>query len=115
MWLDLSDADFRAMVAGRLRELSDEVIIDLNRVFDQLPGVYPTTLLKLWNPELQRRGLVSRGTEQRLASDVGEPDEQLPVGHPLDFDWRFTQASSLKLAWLALEGVLVDERVVHLG
>lgn len=38
MRLDLGDADFRATLVGWLRELSDEVIIDLNLVFDQFPG-----------------------------------------------------------------------------
>jgi hypothetical protein len=113
--LDLGDADFRAMLAGWLQELSDEVIIDLDLVFNQLPGVYPTTLLKLWHRELQRRGLTPRSTEQYLASDVDEPDAQLPVGHPVDYDWRFTPASAQELVQLALDGASAGEPVVHLG
>lgn len=77
--------------------------------------MYPTTLLKLWHRELQLRGLTPRGTKQYLASDVGEPDDQLPVGHPVDYDWRFTPVSGLELVRLALEGVSAGERVVHLG
>lgn len=115
MQLDLGDSDFRATLVGWLRELSDDVIIDLDLVFDQLPGVYPTTLLNLWHRELQRRSLAPRSFEQGLASDVGGLDEQLPVGHPVDFDWRFTSASALELVRLALEGVSVGEPVAHLG
>lgn len=114
MRLDLGDADFRATLAGWLRELSDEVITDLNLVFDQSPGVYPTTLLELWRRELQRRGLTPRRAEQFIEPG-GAPDEPLPVGHPLDFDWRFTPASSLELVRLALEGVSAGEPVAHLG
>lgn len=115
MRLDLGDANFRATLVGWLRELGDEVIIDLNLVFDQLPGVYPTTLIKLWHRELQRRGLTPRDTEQYVASDVSKPDDQLPVGHPVDYDWRFTPASALELVQLALEGASAGEPVVHLG
>lgn len=114
MRLDLGDADFRATLADWLRELSDEVITDLDLVFDQSPGVYPTTLLELWRRELQRRDLAPRCAEQSIELG-GAPDEPLPVGHPLDFDWRFTPASSLELVQLALEGVSAGEPVAHLG
>lgn len=115
MQLDLGDADFRATLLSWLRELSDEVITDLNLVFDQSPGVYPTILLKLWRQELQRRRLEPRDTEQRLTLDIGTQDDQLPVGHPIDFDWRFTPASARELVRLALDGLSASEPVAHLG
>ncbi|MGH3770628.1 MAG: hypothetical protein ACRDRW_04395, partial [Pseudonocardiaceae bacterium] len=115
MRLDLGDADFQARLAGWLRELSNEVITDPNLVFDQSSGVYPTTLLKLWHRELHRRGLKPHVAEQCPASDVGAPDGQLPVGHPVDSDWRFTPAAALELVRLALDGLSEGEPVAHLG
>ncbi|MGH3852688.1 MAG: hypothetical protein ACRDR6_04155 [Pseudonocardiaceae bacterium] len=115
MRLDLDDTDFRARLACWLRELSNEVITDLNLVFDQSSGVYPTTLLKLWHRELHRRSLKPHIAEQRSAPDVGSPDGQLPVGHPVDSDWRFTSVSVLELVRLALDGLPAGEPVAHLG
>jgi hypothetical protein len=58
--------------------------------------------------------LTSRSTSQRTPPD-GQPYEQLPVGHPVDSDWRFTPESALELVRLALEAVSIGEPVVHLG
>jgi len=114
MRLDLEDAGFRATIVSWLQELSDEVVTDLNLVFDRSPGTYPTTLLELWRGELRRRGLTSRSTSQQTPSD--EPSyERLPVGHQADSDWRFTPESTLKLVRLALEAAAPEEPVVHLG
>lgn len=114
MRLDLDDAGFRAKVVGWLQNLSDEVVTDLNLVFDHSPGVYPTTLLELWRGEIGRRGLTSSPTSQRPLSD-DSPYEQLPVGHPADSDWRFTPESAFELVRLALEAVSAGEPVAHLG
>lgn len=114
MRLDLDDVRFRATIAGWLQELSDDVVTDLNLIFDQSPGVYPTTLLELWRGELRRRGLTPSPTSRLTASD-SVPHEQLPVGHPIDSDWRFTPESAAELVRLALAAVSAAEPVAHLG
>lgn len=113
MQLDLDDADFRSTVAGWLRELGDHVIVDLNAVFEQSPGVYPTTLVELWRQELGHRRL--RPLPFEPTSLVAEFDDQLPVGHPIDSDWRFTPESATDLVELALDGSSPGTPVAHIG
>jgi hypothetical protein len=101
------------MVDNWLRSLDNEVITDLVAVFDQSPGVYPTTLLELWREELKRRQLTAREATSS-AYDV-RANDNLPVGHPVDADWRFTPESTVDLAQLALTDVPAGEPVAHLG
>lgn len=113
MQLDLGDQAFRSMINNWLRSLDDEIITDLVAVFDQSPGVYPTTLLELWREELEHRQLTARVVASP-AYDVSA-DDNLPVGHPVDADWRFTPESAVELAQVALTDVLVGEPVAHIG
>jgi hypothetical protein len=113
MRLDLDDADFRTTVAGWLRELDDDVVIDLNAVFEQSPGVYPTTLIELWRLELGRRHL--RPMSTTLDASAARFNDQLPVGHPVDADWRFTPQSVTELTELTMGGLTLGTPVVHIG
>jgi hypothetical protein len=113
MQFDLDDAGFRSTVAGWLHELGDHVIVDLNAVFEQSPGVYPTTLIELWRQELGHRRL--RPLPFEPASLVAEFDDQLPVGHPIDSDWRFTPESAAELVELALVGSSPGAPIAHIG
>lgn len=112
MKLDLTDASFASMIAGWLRDLSDDVIGDPTALFEQSPGVYPTTLLPLWRKELARRHIEPRDLPTTAAS---EDVSGLPVSHPADADWRFTPQSAVELARRATQNVPGGEVVVHIG
>jgi hypothetical protein len=113
MQIDLEDAVFRDTVESWLRDLDDDVVVDLNEVFGRSPGVYPTTLIELWRQELHDRQLVPvppTAGARVLAADGG-----LPAGHPVDADWRFTSQSSSELIRLATDGLPAGASVAHVG
>jgi hypothetical protein len=112
MRFDLDDPAFQATIAQWLRVLDDDVLPDIARVFDESPGVYPTTLLALWVEELKRRGLKPRPTSAAGRND--EP-ENLPVEHALDSDWRFSKDSAIELAALALSVAREGDFIAHVG
>jgi hypothetical protein len=113
MQLDLDDTNFRSTVAEWLRGLDDPVIVDLNAVFEQSPGVYPTTLVELWRVELEHRRL--QPLPANRDSSATTSDDRLPVGHPVDADWRFTPESAADLVELALDGIEPEAPVAHIG
>lgn len=88
MKLDTGDPEFVASARAWLASLSDATLIRFADVVDLSPGYFPTTLHELWLLELAARGL-SPLEEQLFAVYVAS----LPVGHPLDYDWRFTEST----------------------
>ena len=112
MRLDLEDPAFVAMVAGWLRSLSDEVLRNPATVLEEAPGVYPSTLLALWRDEVRRRGLELPADSLPLPA---ERNVTLPVGHPVDADWRFTPATAAALADQALEDASPGDAIAHVG
>jgi hypothetical protein len=113
MKLDLDDADFRSTVAGWLRALENDVLVDLNAVFELSPGVYPTTLIELWRQELGRRHL--RPLPVMPGPSDAQHDDRLPVGHPVDADWRFAPESAAELVELALDRIEPEAPLAHIG
>ena len=69
---------------------------DFRTLVHSLPGVFPTDALESVC-RLSSRRLVSTGKAQYLVNSArrksfhfpGRPVSNLPVPHPLDFDWRF--------------------------
>ena len=112
MRFDLDDAAFQTTIMQWLRGLDNDTLPDITRVFEESPGVYPTTLLALWARELKRRGL-----EPSRTAPVGHHNESenLPVEHALDSDWRFSKDSAIELAVLALSVAREGDFVAHVG
>jgi len=61
MRFDASDTSFMAQATLWIESLGDPILADLAATFDASPGYYPTTLLKLWRQEMERRGLSASG------------------------------------------------------
>lgn len=114
MRLDLDEPAFRSMICRWLAGLSDDTLLDINAVFEQSPGVYPTTLLPLWRSELRKRGLAPAIPVQRQSSGCTMPDP-LPVAHPVHAEWRFTPESAKDLVGLAVAELPPTEAVLHIG
>jgi hypothetical protein len=87
----------------------------------RLPGVYPVVALDALY-RMHRNGQVSAGLLhmlERQARSYGHAPplvlDPLPPPHPLDFEWRFTKRTAIKLLSLAETLANPDERVVLLG
>jgi len=113
MRLDLDDPAFAAMVVDWLRGLSDDVLRDPAAVLEESPGVYPSTLLALWRDEVRRRGLTLPA--EPAPPLPAERNVSLPVGHPVDADWRFTPETAAELANLALDSASPGDAIAHVG
>jgi hypothetical protein len=112
MHLDLVDRSFQVTAESWLRSLDDVTIADLEMLFRASPGYFPTTLLALRDPELQRRRLIDRTTRVDMRPRLGDG---LPVSHPADYDWRFTVETADRLVEDAVAEVLPGSSVLHLG
>src|SRR5690348_7456619 len=111
MRLDIADQAFRAAAERWLASLADDTVRDLRSVFAESPGYYPTTLQELWSAEVARRGLEPT---QTLAEAVAR-SPRVPVGHPEDSDWRFTEATTDDLLGRVLRRLSLGAVVAHLG
>jgi hypothetical protein len=85
MKLDTSDPAFEHACELWLASLPGRVLESFDAVLARSPGYYPTTLLEIWSRFVAERGIATKLPDLPLAAVV-----ELPVGHPLDFDWRFT-------------------------
>src|SRR6266540_1570250 len=112
MRFDLDDDGFQTTIMQWLRGLDNDTLPDITRVFEESPGVYPTTLLALWAEELKRRGLEPTGS---TSADHDNESDNLPVEHALDSDWRFTKDSAIEIAALALSVARDGDFVAHIG
>lgn len=110
MILDTSDTAFTAAALSWLGSLTNDVVRRWDRVVDASPGYYPTTLHELWTRELEKRGLTP--TEPSLPA---ERMVLLPPGHPLDYDWRFTEATRGELTARIAALTNPGDQVVYFG
>lgn len=110
MRFDTADEALRWEATRWLRSLSDAEIADLTAVLRSSPGYYPSTLAQLWRAEMDRRGL-SNGS----LGDGGDGSQRLPVCHPADYEWRFTDESAVALVRRASTGLGAGAVVVHVG
>jgi hypothetical protein len=111
MRFDTKDDEFRQGAVAWLQSLADGTITDLPVVFRLSPGYYPTTLAQLWRDEVSRRGLVNGTATVKGGSDK----VRLPVCHPGDYEWRFTDAAAAALVDHASTGLPADALVAHVG
>ncbi len=111
MRLDTSDGRFTGAARQWLRSLDDDTLSDAKAIFEASPGYYPTTLLSLRQAELQDRGLTT--STQQLAS-IAEATS-LPVCHPVDYEWRFSEGTATWLARNAMASLKGGETVAHVG
>jgi hypothetical protein len=110
MRFDAADDTLRGEAARWLRSLPDAAIADVTAVLRSSPGYYPLTLAQLWRAEVDRRGL-SNGS---LAGE-GDGGRRLPVCHPADYEWRFTDESAAALVGRAGTGLRPGAVVAHVG
>lgn len=111
MRLDIDDQRFAASAIRWLGSLDDATLADTVAVFEASPGYYPTTLLALRQRELARRGLAST-TQRQLEVQARST---LPVCHPADYDWRFSETTAEWLLELATNTLQTRGLVVHMG
>jgi hypothetical protein len=111
MRFDTADKTFRQQADAWLSSLNDETITDLHEVFRLSPGYYPTTLVELWRDEINRRGLADASLPQ--ANSNGEV--RLPVCHPCDYEWRFTDETAMTLLDQVASDLSSGALVAHLG
>jgi hypothetical protein len=112
MNLDLADQAFRQVAEDWLGSLDDDAVADLTKLFDLSPGYYPTTLSMLREAELKRRHLSDRTPPiRRLPPWRGD----MPASHPVDYDWRFTPDTAVRLVDEAVSYALPGACVLHLG
>src|SRR5687768_12148534 len=94
---------FEAMVEGFVRDAIRDWHPDcFDELVIRLPGVYPTDALSAVDRLAQREELdpviVARLRRRSpIAQTSSAPTNQLPVPHPLDFDWRFTGSAVERL------------------
>lgn len=111
MRFDATDDAFRQDAVAWLQSLADATIIDLTAVFHSSPGYYPTTIAQLWRDEVNRRGLASAAA----VDNGGHETVHLPVCHPGDYEWRFTDEAAMALVEHASTGLPADALVAHVG
>jgi hypothetical protein len=111
MRFDTSDEEFRRQADSWLRSLADEIITDLNKVFRLSPGYYPTTLVDLWRVEINRRRLADMSLPQANSNR----EMRLPVCHPCDYEWRFTDETALMILGQVASDLPSGALVAHLG
>jgi hypothetical protein len=108
--LDTADVRFSRHAAEWLASIADHEVVYFERVLERSPGYYPSTLHDLWMLDLARRGLAAIDGPATVASAV-----TLPVGHPLDYDWRFTEGTRRKLLDALADLTNAGDEVVYFG
>lgn len=110
MRFDAADDVLRQEAAAWLRSQPDAAITDLAAVLRSSPGYYPAVLAQEWRAEVSRRGLADR-----LVAGGGDGPCSLPVCHPGDCEWRFTDQTAAALADDASAGLRAGAIVAHVG
>jgi hypothetical protein len=100
-------------------------VTNFNSLLNSLPGVYPSVALcslkRLAAAGKVSEGFFSIGTQKRNKnaqkinrSQLGDNDI-LPIPHPLNYDWRFSDSATKYLLDYCLEATKETETVVCLG
>jgi hypothetical protein len=107
---DTRDEVFVAGARAWLEEIHESDITSFSWVLAHSPGYYPSTLRDLWLEELQRRTLAA--THEPVGPVAAA---SLPVGHPLDYDWRFTEGARSTLLACLDQTTIAGEAIAYLG
>ncbi|MFW8744820.1 hypothetical protein [Mesorhizobium japonicum] len=110
MIFDDQDASFIDTARDWLRSLEADDLVIFERVLELSPGYYPTTIYAVWMDELAARGLARRDPPLPLLEFA-----RLPVGHPADYDWRFTAATRRALLSRLIDGRVEGDVLAYLG
>lgn len=110
MKLDTADAEFAAAAGRWLEDLDDETLSSFDSVLAISPGYYPSTLHDLWLAEVSRRGIAAVEGPVSVERVV-----TLPVGHPLDYDWRFTDQTRADLLDVLQDVTAPGDELVYFG
>jgi hypothetical protein len=112
---------FNAQVETKAAQALGAGISSFPEFLARLPGVYPAVALNALY-RMQRNGKVSANLRRMLERQArGYRSltpivlDSLPPPHPLDFEWRFTKRTAIKLLSLAETLANPDDRVVLFG
>jgi len=95
--------DFNQLVDGYVVNLINHETTDFCDLILRLPGVYPSVALKSINrlntqnlipSELAKSFVEQSAKEKKYMETTYEYKFKLPVPHPLDFEWRFSDTAS---------------------
>ena len=106
--------EFQDKVRGWIAEaLGEKRDASFGELVNTLPGVHPNDVAK----ELKYLGVNQlSSTKRQMNSAVVKQKVQLPIPHPLDYDWRFTEEScGLLLQQIEKIAAHADSQVVFLG
>lgn len=68
-------------------------------------------MITLWKQELSRRSLPASSLNKRQFGEL----KSLPVCHPADYEWRFTETTARLLLERALSSLEPGGSIVHVG
>jgi hypothetical protein len=95
--------------------------ISFSGLLKMLPSVYPTELLAAVG-RLSARALIPvefaaliHDQARTFRAEAGSKSSLLPLPHPLDFEWRFTPATSQKLINIAADLTAYGENILLFG
>jgi hypothetical protein len=111
MRFDEADTSFIEKARLWIASVDRAVLANLESIFDASPGYYPTILVDLWRQEARRRGLrpASSGGGSVMSS------ANLPVGHPGDYEWRFTESTADMLLSMVSDPMDRGGTIMHVG
>ena len=113
---------FEAKVDKWINEAYLEGMYDFASLLRTLPGVYPTEAVAGLHridstPTLRREwaNSIIADAERDLPNGLVDPLWQVPVPHPLDYDWRFSRESAEFIAARAMAATQVGGTLILLG
>ena len=124
--MNKEDQRFEELVDHWIYEAVSNGVTNFNSLLNSLPGVYPSVALS----SLKRLIFAGKISEQLFSIETkkkykNEDDDSqvqtnknvfnLPVPHPLDFDWRFSDAAATYLLNYCLEVTKAHETTAFLG
>lgn len=112
---------FQSRVDGWVAEAIAGGASTFGTLLSSLPGVFPTIALEAVH-RLRQSGRVDRTAAEALENQArvarrtpSGTDDRLPPPHPLEFEWRFTQATAREMLSLAASFASRDDRVMLFG
>ena len=117
----LDPSNFAMLVDDLVAEQIRAGRTDFSELIDSLPGIYPQiailSLKRLTSITSARRVLSSATKQSRdpAACSINLKDNGLPIPHPLDYDWRFSQRTVRDLIEILLKFTTSRDTIALLG